>query len=236
MKTNTMVLLRKPRAPKPLPPIPPSPTPNAPTANTKLTDYFESIDFGIEDEIPPTRSRETTIRHSPTPSVVPSLVSPPPSESMHRRSCYRTVTYPSIPQSRVSFISKEEKKFVLDPLYREHTSLGTYVDGKSLVKPYKPRGPDGLPARHPRRNPEVFHAIDIVDDIRFYDPPSFTLENFLINLSDIRGLPLRKIREAVCSKHNYKKLTKLIAETHIYPQEQEKVHLQHLTPEGKHSA
>ena len=224
-------LLRKPRAPKPLPPLPVTPVPNGQSSHAKLTEYFESIDFGLEDEIPPTKSRETTIRHSPTPSVVPSLVSPPPSESNARKSVYRTITYMS-PQSRVSFISREEKKFILDPLFRDQTSLGTYVDGKSLVKPYKPRGPDPLPARAPRRYPDLLHSTDIIDDIRFYSPPAFTLENFLVHLSDVRGLPLRKVKAAVLSKHNYKKLTKLIAEESIYPQPTGEMKLQHLTPEG----
>ena len=226
-----MKLLRKPRAPKPLPPLPA--TPEIRTGKDKLTDYFESIDFGVDDEI--AQVRDATWRQSPTPSVVPSLVSPPPpSESNPRRSYGRTVTYQSPTlHSRVSFISREEKKFVLDPLFRDQTSLGTYVDGKSLVKPYKPRGPDGLPARPPKRNPELMHAIDIVGDIRFYSPPAFTLENFMVHLSDIRGVPLRKVREAVYSKHNYKKITKMLVEETINPPTQDGVHLQFLTPEGE---
>ncbi|WAR28101.1 LRC63-like protein [Mya arenaria] len=222
-------LLRRPRAPKPLPPVHDTPAPSTIAANSKLNDYFDSIDFNI-DEDGQYRSREaTTTRHSPTPSVVPSLVSPPPSESMHRKSVFRSLTYPT-PQSRVSFLSKDEKKFMLDPLYRDHTSLGTYVDGKSLVKPYKPRGPDGLPTRLPRKNPEITHAIDLVDDIRFYRPPAFTLENFVIKLADIRGIPLKKVRSMVYSQANYKKLTKMIADEFINPTNHE-IHLQHLTPE-----
>lgn len=223
-------LLRKPRAPKPLPPIPDTPDLTSQGGTTKLADYYDSIDFGVDDESN-FRSRDATTRHSPTPSVVPSLVSPPPSESMHRKSVFRTITYPT-PHSRISYVSRDEKRFILDPLYRDHTSLGTYVDGKSLVKPYKPRGPDGLPARQPKKTPEITHAIDIVDDIRFYQPPAFTLENFVAKLADVRGMPMRTVRNAVCSKENYIKLTKMIAEECIYPSNHE-IHLHHLTPEGK---
>jgi len=224
-------LLRRPRAPKPLPPVQDTPAPSTfGGTNTKFNDYLDTIDF-LDDDGQYKSRDATTIRQSPTPSVVPSLVSPPPSESMHRKSVFRSMTYPT-PASRISFLSKDEKKFMLDPLYREHTSLGTYVDGVSLVKPYKPRGPDGLPARMPRKNPEITHAIDIVDDIRFYQPPSFTLENFVVKLSDIRGLPLKKVRSMVYSRENYKKLTKMIADEHINPPNQE-IHLQHLTPEGR---
>jgi len=220
-------LLRRPRAPKQLPPMPDSPDPSTHGGTTKLNDYYESIDFGLDDDF---RSRATT-RHSPTPSVVPSLVSPPPSESLHRKSAFRTMTFPT-PHSRISFVSRDEKKFILDPLYRDHTSLGTYVDGKSLIKPYKPRGPDGLPARLPKKYPEITHAIDIVDDVRFYQPPAFTLESFTAKLADVRGLPLRSVRSIVYSRENYKKLTKIIAEEAIYSSNQE-IHLHHLTPEGK---
>lgn len=222
-------LLRRPRAPKPLPPLPDTPDQSTQAGTVKLNEYFEPMDFGIEDESN-FRSREATTRHSPTPSVVPSLVSPPPSESLHRKSVFRTFTYPT-PHSRISFVSRDDKRYILDPLFRDHTSLGTYVDGKNLVKPYKPRGPDGLPARQPRKNPEITHAIDIVDDIRFYQPPAFTLENFVAKLADVRNVPMKSVRNAVCSKENYKKLTKMIAEDFIYSSNQE-VHLHHLTPEG----
>lgn len=122
---------------------------------------------------------------------------------------------------------------MLDPLFRDQTSLGTYVDGKSLIKPYKPRGPDGLPARPPKKNVELMHAIDIVDDIRYYNPPAFTLENFMIEMADIKSIPLRKIRETVYSRHNYKKLTKLLADEMSTSLSQDHVHLHHFTPEGQ---
>ncbi|XP_052216236.1 leucine-rich repeat-containing protein 63-like isoform X1 [Dreissena polymorpha] len=223
-------LLRRPRAPKPLPPLPDTPAPSTHGGTTKLNDYFESIDFNIDDDGNYKSRDATTIRHSPTPSVVPSLVSPPPSESLHRKSVYRTA-YPSR-QSRMSGVSRDEKKFVLDPLYRDHTSLGTYVDGKSLVKPYKPRGPDSLPARQPRKHPEITHAIDIVDDIRFYHPPAFTLNNFIVKMSDIHGIPYQKVYGYVSSRENYIKLTKMIADEFINPTNHE-ISLQHLTPEGQ---
>lgn len=66
-------LLRKPRAPKPLDPLPTSPAPSNLGAASKLTEYYESIDFLDDDGH--YRSRGATTRQSPTPSVVPSLVS-----------------------------------------------------------------------------------------------------------------------------------------------------------------
>ena len=52
-------------------------------------------------------------------------------------------------------VPRDELKYVLDPFYRNKTSLGTYVEGRPLLQPLKPRGPDALPARVPRKWPEI---------------------------------------------------------------------------------
>ncbi|KAL3847912.1 hypothetical protein ACJMK2_018802 [Sinanodonta woodiana] len=223
-KNLTGRLLRRPRPPKRLSPLPMN------TASVKgIQEFIESFDIEAlpESLTPPDNDFATQHFPSPTPSVVPSLVSPPPSESNPQRSPLRT-TFVS-PQSRISFLSREEKKYVLDPVFRDHTSLGTYVDGKSLVKPFKPRGPEPFPARPPRRDPEIFHAIDVVDDIRFFHPPQFTLDNFLIHIAEAHNIPFIKVREAVYSRHNYKRLTKIISEK-LIPVEKT-VHVLNVTPE-----
>lgn len=137
------------------------------------------------------------------------------------------------PMSHVSYIAREDRKYVLDPLYRERTSLGTYVDGKSLVKPFKPRGPDALPARAPRRFNEVpfIPPGDLQDEFHYYQPPAFTLETFVGECAEIVKLPIPKVRQAIVSRHNYKKMTKLLAERHIIRSNSE-MHLKELTPEG----
>ena len=55
----------------------------------------------------------------------------------------------------------------------------------------------------------------------------------MVDIADVRNIPLRKVRSLVYSKENYKKLTKMIAEEAIYPPQQDEIHLQHLTPESK---
>ncbi|XP_060070630.1 leucine-rich repeat-containing protein 63-like [Ylistrum balloti] len=227
--TQDTKLLRRPRAPKPLPPLStPSPTKNS---SSPVKPFYETYDFDTDI---PTRETPVTIRQSPTPSVVPSLISPPPSESNPTRKhyLYRHVIQHGSQQTNVAFVSRDDKKFILDPLYRVKTSLGTYVDGKSLIKPFKPRGPESFPARPPRRHPEIFH-VDYVDDIRYYAPPTFTLETFMMEISDRQRLPMRSVKQAVCSRYNYKKMTKLLAEQNTFELSQDEVHTNTFTPEGQ---
>ncbi|KAK3095277.1 hypothetical protein FSP39_012616 [Pinctada imbricata] len=170
--------------------------------------------------------------HSPVPSVVPSLVSPPPSESNPTRRTYYRNGFGITPQSATSFLTRDDKKYVLDPVYREKTSLGTYVDGKSLVKPFKPRGPESFPARPPRKVNEIY-PMDTNDDFRYYQPPAFTLDNFMYHISEMQNIPLVKVRQAMTSKHNYKKLANLLAKQYITPTTQTVLHVHDFTPEGK---
>ena len=157
-------------------------------------------------------------------SMEPSLASPPPpSESdgvdnlIHRSRNSRLPVRVDVlhtftsPGSGATFISRDDMKYVLDPLYRERTSLGTYVDGKSLVKPFKPRGPDPLPPRAPKQKPEFMMSYDS-DEARFYQPPAFMLEHFVYRLAEQRNLPVPRVRKAVMSKHNVKKLTDMLAD------------------------
>jgi len=218
-------LLRKPRAPKVLPPIR-TPSPIKELSDSPLKPFYENYD--IEADLQPVTP--VTGHHSPTPSV-PSLLSPPPSESHPTRRTYYRHMIHGTPHSNVTFVSKDDKKFILDPLYRVKTSLGTYVDGKSLVKPFKPRGPESFPARLPRKFPEIFQ-VDYVDDIRYYAPPAFTLDSFLMEMSEKQSLPVQTVREAVYSKHNYKKMTKILMQQNTLASSQNEVHTANFTPEG----
>ena len=75
--------------------------------------------------------------------------------------------------------------------------------------------------------------MDTFDDIRYYQPPAFTLDNFIFHISEMQNMPLRKVREAITSKHNYKKIANLLAKQYINPTVQEEVHVQQFTPESK---
>ncbi|KAL8588853.1 hypothetical protein ACOMHN_011568 [Nucella lapillus] len=226
-KPKTGQLLRKPRAPKRLPPI----TAEDEREKAKLSeqsasperhpfsDVFDMFDLRPEDET----------RMTPPPSGAPSLASPPPSESGPTRN-----TYPfRSPVSNVtSFVSREDERYVLDPMFRGRTNLGTYIDGKSLVKPFKPRGPEPFPPRAPKQNPDITFDYDC-DDIRFFQPPSFTLEHFMAAVAERSHLPLRKVREIVYSKHNVKKLTDLLVQEKLYPRTQVTVNTITFDPEEK---
>uniref|UniRef100_A0A2C9KTQ7 Leucine-rich repeat-containing protein 63 n=1 Tax=Biomphalaria glabrata TaxID=6526 RepID=A0A2C9KTQ7_BIOGL len=162
----------------------------------------------------------------------PSLASPPPpseSDKVHK-------TRQSLDNSRSAqmrlwqqplernafFIEKDDLKYILDPLLRGKTSLGTYVDGKSLAKPFKSRGPDPLPRRPPRRPVDLRLNYD-VDDPRYFQPPAFTLEYFVYKLAEKANMSVPRVRKVVYSRHNVKKLTDMLARE-INPPSQSQLH------------
>jgi hypothetical protein len=168
-------------------------------------------------------------RLSPLPSGAPSLASPPPSESQPTRNTY---AFRSPVSNVTSFVSRDDEKYVLDPMYRAHTSLGTYVDRHSLVKPLKPRGPDPFPPCALKQYPDIVLDYDC-DDIRFFQPPSFTLEHFMNAVAERSNVPLRRVREIMYSRHNVKKLTDLLLVEKIQPRIQNRVNVAHFDPEGQ---
>ncbi|CAH1782216.1 unnamed protein product [Owenia fusiformis] len=124
----------------------------------------------------------------------------------------------SATQKQVSKFNKDDKKYVLDANYRESTFdvNGLQEDGiktkQSSVKPYKPRGPDGLPMRMPKQPPVVSNVYLYADGPETYRPPAFTLEDFLVQMSHIHKLSLGSVKEKMLSRHNYKKLTRILAD------------------------
>ena len=87
------------------------------------------------------------------------------------------------------------------------------MEGRSLVKPFKPRGPDGLPARPPKR-PLPIIPLGFLDgeesDERYREPPKFSLHDFAIHVSEVHHVPLHRVKEVVYSRHNFKKFYELL--------------------------
>ena len=130
---------------------------------------------------------------------------------------------------------------MLDQNYRNKTSLGTYVEGQSLVKPYKSRGPDPLPARPPRRQPDIirvpyfdFNFEDEIEELkRYYKAPEFSLQDFLVELSEHERIPLERAKNVMFSRHNYKKIQLLLYQHFISPKKQVALHSVEMRPSGK---
>ncbi|XP_064615191.1 leucine-rich repeat-containing protein 63-like [Liolophura sinensis] len=208
-------LLRRPRASK------------RPQASPERTEA-KSVDGYQLDTLRPMTNlsvAETTGRCSPGQSGVHSLVSPPPpSEATHKKRsiCYEYQDFSRSMQSRgVAFITKDDKKYVLDPVYREKTLTAGSLSQRgpqtagSRVGPVSrciPRGPAPLIPREPRRRPEIVRDFaDLTDDARYIRPPEFTLESFLIDLPEIQTIPLMKVKKAMYSRHHYKKIVDLLS-------------------------
>lgn len=224
-------LLRRPRAPRQLPPL--AVEDAEATEDTKGTvlpgTYGPSV-FGDAFSMFDLSSEEASHRVSPIPSGAPSLASPPPSESAPTRLTY---AYHSPLSNITSFTSKGDEKYVLDPMFRGQTAVGRYVDEQSLARSFKFRGPDPFPLRNPRQNPDILMDYDC-DDVRYFNPPAFTLEHFLRNVAEQKHLALPRVRKIICSRHNVKKLTDLLAETHIHPRRQTEIHTVKFDPEGEY--
>ncbi|XP_071797975.1 uncharacterized protein [Asterias amurensis] len=223
-------LLRRPLSPT----TPPAPKTSAP-ATTKRSNngYLQgkslpSLASLSQDEVDDFEEEELLFRGrdlTPVPSVVPSLASEfqetqfapqntpkiplKPLTSRSQRSHSGPVNSPRLP------ISRSDLKFVLESRYKLHRSgsAETFQPG-SLVKPYKPRGRDGFPLRIPRHIPEVKKEFLYLDHehLRYQLPPDFTLEDFQAQFAPY-GRPLHrdKLKKAVLSKQNFKKMTTLFA-------------------------
>ncbi|XP_071511291.1 uncharacterized protein [Diadema antillarum] len=133
--------------------------------------------------------------------------------------------------SSQSFSSPEappDWKFIIESRYnmnnRANKAAGKALESDSLVKPYKPRGPDPFPLRQPKQPPEVKHEILYanVDDPRYYEIPAFSLNDFCYDLSRVYEMPREQVKNIVFSKQNFKKMTTLFASFTNTPR-QEKV-------------
>lgn len=120
------------------------------------------------------------------------------------------------------FITCNDMKYILDPVSRRPTCSGKYTDGKRLLRSLKHRGPDPLPCRPPRKNPEILVMDD--DDERYCQPPAFMLEHFMHKLVEKKS---PQAEHAIYSRQNFKKFTDLLAQE-LYQGGQATVHTQNL--------
>ncbi|XP_077987951.1 uncharacterized protein LOC144442465 [Glandiceps talaboti] len=173
---------------------------------------------------------------SPIPSVAPSLASgyhesevrrgtsshSPVKSDQTKLSPQQTLPSRILPRSPVNTL---DSRYLLESRFRPRTDTGT-VGALSIVKPYKPRGPDALPIRQPKQLPEIKHEYTYqeefdfaVSEQRYQVIPDFTLQDFLVDIHEIRRMPKRKLKEAMVSKQNYKKLTTLFATFNELPKQ-----------------
>ena len=97
-----------------------------------------------------------------------------------------------------------------------HNSKSTlpFEESVSLVKPYKSKGPDPLPARVPKQQPLIFTSDLEESQKKYYSSqiPEFTLTDFLTHLSDVNNISLEKVQQVTYSKYNYNQIQKLLLE------------------------
>lgn len=84
--------------------------------------------------------------------------------------------------------------------------------GRSLVQPVKLRGPDPLPARPAKQKPTVFYT-PLDDDLqKYYQPPKFTLQDFIVQFSTDENVPVDQVQQTVYSPFTYRKLQSVLQE------------------------
>ena len=77
----------------------------------------------------------------------------------------------------------------------------------SQVYPRKPRGPDNLPARSYKQQPNVVHIpVDDEDLLKFYQRPKFTLQDFIVQFSANEDVPVGDVEKSLYSPLTYGKL------------------------------
>lgn len=115
--------------------------------------------------------------------------------------------------------SKRPVIFESEKLPAHHTSLlelsavsGVTDNNLSLVKPRKARGPDPLPARQPRRKPTVLHVPLDEDLYQFYQPPQFTLSDFIVRFAAEENVPADYVQRTMFSRYTYEKLEAILLE------------------------
>ena len=110
-------------------------------------------------------------------------------------------------------LRKGDLKYILDPVMREKTNLGTYVEGKNLVKPHRHRGPEHFPLRMPKRPKPIPPSILFDEHLgKFQEVPNFCLEDFIVTMSHVHHVPLARTKQIMYSRQTYKKLQMLLAE------------------------
>ena len=122
-----------------------------------------------------------------------------------------------------------EGRYIIDPVHRQNTNLGTYVEGQSLVRPYRPRGPMALPAREPLRTANAWQnriptIVDEFEHERFKDVPDFTLGDFVKNIAQKEKVPLVKV-EKVCRCEDVIKILSINDEAIIL---QDQIHFKYI--------
>ena len=187
-------LLRKPRAPIPIPAPPVSPPPKSYTS-----EVCQPFTYPSTPGIPP------------APSVPNSIISPPPDIHYQNKRDHTRTTSSNKPKGLT--LRKGDLKYILDPVVREKTHLGTYVEGKNLVKPYRQRGPEHFPLRMPKQPKLMPPAILFDENLgKDQEAPSFCLEDFIITMSRVHRVPLAHTKQIMYSRQTYKKLQSLLAE------------------------
>ncbi len=182
------VLLRRPRAPPPLP---------RPSTIDVIT--YSKDQLSVPDNTP---------RYSAKPATrIERILKSAVSEEIKQKHLFAEVMFGTKNRDLRYYLTRAAGT-------RAQTSA-TDGRGEALPRARKPRGPDALPPREPIRACLQMHNLMQIfdnDDERFIEPPRFTLNDFLINMSEIVDAPLYQVSKAVLSRNTYKHIIEQVRE------------------------
>lgn len=206
---------------RPIAPHPPQPPPQLLPNSGKKGKYITGPSLRSQSLPSLINSHDPDeLRGSPVPSNAPSLASDI-EDTVHNAPQNTPWTkHGASPQGNYQELFEGSMdpgdwRFILESKYKikwdKHGGTRN-MESNSLVKPYKPRGPDAFPLREPLKPPEVVNDFVYADTDhpRYTEIPAFALEDFQL-LNPLFGYSKSKLKTVVFSKQNYKKLTTLFA-------------------------
>lgn len=188
------VLLRRPKA-IPLPPASQSQTATFPLGNLSAPGNT------------PTHSARSR-RHVNTALRIGKILRSDASEELKQKRLFAEILFGARDGDMRYMLSNQTRSQTVATSASTMTRT-SYSMGGSLVHPRRTRGPAPLPTRAPiRACLQMQNLLQLLDedDQRYVQPPLFTLNDFLLTISDVTSIPLANIERAVFSRRNYKKI------------------------------
>lgn len=93
---------------------------------------------------------------------------------------------------------------------RPNELLENYVENQFLMRPLRVKGISSFPARDVKHNPFTIKVESEEEKEKHYPPNQFTLQDFVVKLSEMKDIPLETVQKVIYSRNNYQTLQKIL--------------------------
>ena len=87
-----------------------------------------------------------------------------------------------------------------------------YVENQFLMRPLRVKGTSSFPARDVKHNPATVKVVSDEETEKYCPPNQFTLQDFVVKLSEMKDIPLETVQKVIYSRNNYETLQKILLE------------------------